>query len=169
MESSMMNLFWFSFIIVSAIMFLTYESAVLNLICLFSYTLSMSVLYYMKMMNFWMLGLVMIVVLTGLFLIFTYMTSVTPESPTEKSTSLIIVFLCVFLVLFLVFWLLKSSPGIQHMSLSMISGPNEIFKVVNKHSSSLLISLVLVSLLLLLVILFMRFTYNKGGGLRKKF
>nr|YP_010872803.1 NADH dehydrogenase subunit 6 [Franciscoloa funerei]WGU50367.1 NADH dehydrogenase subunit 6 [Franciscoloa funerei] len=166
----MMNLFWFSFITVSAIMFLMYESTVLNLICLFSYTLSMGVLFYMKMMNFWMLGLVMVVVLTGLFLIFTYMTSVTPESPgLEKSTNTIIVFLSMFLVLFLMFWFLSKSPDIQHVSLSIFANPNEVYKVVNKHSSSLMVSLTLVSLLLLLVVLFMRFTYNKGGSLRKKF
>nr|QPN54229.1 NADH dehydrogenase subunit 6 [Osborniella crotophagae] len=156
-----MNLIiYFSLILV--LLFFFSNDLVTCLLCLFFYTLFYSFVCYLKTLEFWGLSLLMIVMITGLFLVFAYIVSINPQSPFSIKGNVLLYYS--LLMLFLLFKNYKLDVSMIILNFSCLC---EISKELYK--SSLFISSFLIFLLLLLVIFFIRLTYNKGGSLRKKF
>nr|YP_009519727.1 NADH dehydrogenase subunit 6 [Colpocephalum griffoneae]AYC65901.1 NADH dehydrogenase subunit 6 [Colpocephalum griffoneae] len=164
----MMNMYWliFSTCIMTVMLFYFSTDLVLNLVCLLFFVILASFLNYLMTNEFWGLGLMIIVMATGLFLVFAYIVSVNPQLPTGVLGLNLKSLFLISLSIFVYFMIYSTQPEVGLIYEFFFPLSKEIDM---NYKSSFLVSLHLIVLLLFLVIFFMRFTYSKGGGLRKKF
>nr|YP_010875333.1 NADH dehydrogenase subunit 6 [Ciconiphilus decimfasciatus]WGW14987.1 NADH dehydrogenase subunit 6 [Ciconiphilus decimfasciatus] len=161
----MMNIYseWIYLILV--LMFFLSKNLINSLCLLMVFTFLGSFISFWSTRNFWVLGLMMIVMITGLFLIFAYIVSVNPSFPSVMliSKKLFWFMLPSFFFMYTCFFF---KP--KHLSANYIWSMKEM-TISSFFFSNIYISSFLIVLLLILVIFFVRFTHSKGGGLRKKF
>nr|WIM51617.1 NADH dehydrogenase subunit 6 [Colpocephalum spinicollis] len=163
----MNSLFWWAMMSSTLFVlgFMMMDSLMANLLCLFFFTFSTCLSHYCLKMDFWNTGLLIIVIITGLFLIFAYLASVNPEIPLKMKNSYSYLFVVTSLIVAVSSINLMLNHNNFFLETVFLSNYSELTMSVSK--SNALITFILITFLLLLVIFFIRFTYSKGGGLRK--
>nr|YP_010890516.1 NADH dehydrogenase subunit 6 [Colpocephalum eucarenum]WIM51522.1 NADH dehydrogenase subunit 6 [Colpocephalum eucarenum] len=163
----MKELSWLIIFFCFLMIFLFFFSSdlIICLMCLFFFTFLSCLICFLQTKMFWGLGLMIIVMATGLFLVFAYIVSLNPQIPSSSFSWKKKFF--VLTSLMTVFILTYSSKIFSRANFFFWSFHLENLKLFYK--SDFLVSLFLICLLLMLVIFFIRFTYNKGGSLRKKY
>nr|WJJ69857.1 NADH dehydrogenase subunit 6 [Austromenopon atrofulvum] len=162
MEKSLLFFILTSFFSVCSLIFST--SSTQGLTALFFLSLSTAGFVYMVSFNFLVVGLFLIIMMTGLFLVFSFVLSLEPSVPLVKSQNKFLWFTIIVPSVVSFNWkdLRSSSSG----SADLMS---ELAKVSCGTVMNFCTSIFLLTLLLLLVILFMRLTYMNSGSIRKTF
>nr|QPN54243.1 NADH dehydrogenase subunit 6 [Ricinus sp. ADS-2020] len=143
-----------------SLIFILMQDLSLMTFCLLMNMLLMILILFFVMNFQWVSLLYGITVVSGLMVIFAYISSISPKNPVISVKK--VNFFCVFLLLCSVFSLIDFSFFLEKK--------NFFFHDFDYVKYTLIVEgFFLFSLLFLLIIIFLRLTYSKGGSFRKKF
>nr|YP_010926066.1 NADH dehydrogenase subunit 6 [Piagetiella africana]WKF19579.1 NADH dehydrogenase subunit 6 [Piagetiella africana] len=150
---------FFSVMMFSGFLFSLSKNLVEMMVCLILFCLSGAWVSYMMISYPIGVMFMVLVIVTGLFLVFSFIVSLSPQYPVFSSVnqSFCLFFWFFSLIYFSWNWVPVNSNLVFNNSLKDLM-------IVDSQSSVLLIIL-----LLYIVVSYVRFTYSKGGGLRKMY
>nr|YP_010889901.1 NADH dehydrogenase subunit 6 [Austromenopon paululum]WJJ69862.1 NADH dehydrogenase subunit 6 [Austromenopon paululum] len=153
-----------TFFLSQCFLFFSYN-LVAELILLFLFMVFLLLVCYFYTLKFLATGLVMIVMLTGLFVVFAFLTSLAPQSPSLLSMGEGTYWPMV--VTLSILWVtsnLSLHPGVGSKTVS------STLSLTGEHYSlctNFMVTASILLILLLLVVVFIQMTHGKSGSLRK--
>nr|WJQ21816.1 NADH dehydrogenase subunit 6 [Myrsidea ptilorhynchi] len=135
--------------------FVASKNLMVMLVSLLFSSLALPLMFMESLKLFWPCGLLLILMSTGLIVVFAYIVSLHSSYDKFSKKDLSLLIICFLSLVFSSWSSLMSISSFFYLSL--------------KIKVEILLSLLIIYILLFLVVNFVRLVYSKGGGFRKKF